>query len=49
MGELDGRKGAWGYVQGGMGALSEAIASAAREYGASIFTDKVGSIPSYFH
>ena len=45
MGELDGRKGAWGYVQGGMGALSEAIASAAREHGASIFTDKVSTFP----
>ena len=45
MGELDGRKGAWGYVKGGMGALSEAIASAAREHGASIFTDKVSTFP----
>ena len=42
MGELDGQKGAWGYVEGGMGALSEAIAGAARAHGASIFTDKVG-------
>ena len=42
MGELEGQKGAWGYVKGGMGALSEAIAGAARSHGASIFTDKVG-------
>lgn len=42
MGELEGQKGAWGYVKGGMGALSEAIAGAARAHGASIFTDMVG-------
>ena len=41
MGELEGVKGAWAYVQGGMGAVSEACASAARVHGASIFTDKV--------
>lgn len=34
MGEVDGAKGVWGYVRGGMGALSQAIASAAREAGA---------------
>ncbi|KAK2170630.1 hypothetical protein NP493_1145g00024 [Ridgeia piscesae] len=43
MGELEGQKGAWGYVKGGMGALSEAIAGAARSHGASIFTDKTVS------
>ncbi|MEE3181385.1 MAG: NAD(P)/FAD-dependent oxidoreductase, partial [Planctomycetota bacterium] len=31
MGETDGARGVWGYVRGGMGALSEAIASAARD------------------
>jgi phytoene dehydrogenase-like protein len=36
MGECDGVRGVWGYVRGGMGALSNAIASAAREYGAEI-------------
>ncbi|PWU12300.1 MAG: amine oxidase [Verrucomicrobia bacterium] len=36
MGECDGVRGVWGYVRGGMGALSEAIASAARERGAEI-------------
>lgn len=38
MGESDGARGAWGYVRGGMGSLSEAIASAAREKGARILT-----------
>lgn len=42
MGELDGVKGVWAYVEGGMGALSESIASAARSLGAHIFTNKVG-------
>ncbi len=36
MGECDGVRGVWGYVRGGMGALSDAIASAAREKGAEI-------------
>jgi phytoene dehydrogenase-like protein len=36
MGECDGVRGVWGYVRGGMGALSNAIASAARERGAVI-------------
>ncbi|XP_006210602.1 pyridine nucleotide-disulfide oxidoreductase domain-containing protein 2 [Vicugna pacos] len=40
MGGLEGMQGAWGYVQGGMGALSDAIASSATEHGASIFTEK---------
>jgi phytoene dehydrogenase-like protein len=38
MGETDGARGVWGYVQGGMGALSEALAAAARERGAEIRT-----------
>lgn len=41
MGELEGRRGAWGYVAGGMGALSQAIAHAAASWGAHIFTEKV--------
>ena len=41
MGEIDGVKGAWGYVEGGMGNVSMAIARAARSYGASIFVNKV--------
>ncbi|XP_064230062.1 pyridine nucleotide-disulfide oxidoreductase domain-containing protein 2 isoform X4 [Aotus nancymaae] len=40
MGGLEGTPGAWGYVQGGMGALSDAIASSATTHGASIFTEK---------
>jgi phytoene dehydrogenase-like protein len=38
MGECDGVRGVWGYVRGGMGALSNAIAAAAREKGAEIRT-----------
>lgn len=41
MGGVEGRKGAWGYVSGGMGALSGALARAATTFGAEIFTDKV--------
>ncbi|XP_031317434.1 pyridine nucleotide-disulfide oxidoreductase domain-containing protein 2 isoform X2 [Camelus dromedarius] len=40
MGGLEGMQGAWGYVHGGMGALSDAIASSAAAHGASIFTEK---------
>jgi hypothetical protein len=36
MGEAAGRKGVWSYVEGGMGAISEAIAAAARAHGAEI-------------
>jgi len=35
MGECDGVRGVWGYVRGGMGALANAIASAAKERGAN--------------
>ncbi|XP_040217217.1 pyridine nucleotide-disulfide oxidoreductase domain-containing protein 2 isoform X2 [Rana temporaria] len=41
MGELEGRKGSWGYVEGGMGMVSNAIAKAATEAGAEIYTEKV--------
>ena len=34
MGECDGIRGVWGYVRGGMGGISNAIASSAREHGA---------------
>ncbi|KAM9232950.1 pyridine nucleotide-disulfide oxidoreductase domain-containing protein 2 [Leptosomus discolor] len=40
MGELEGQRGAWGYVAGGMGALSQAIANAAAARGAHIFAEK---------
>ncbi len=38
MGELDGVFRAWGFAKGGTGAVSEAIASAARSFGAEIRT-----------
>ena len=38
MGQTDGVRGVWGYVRGGMGSLSEAIAAAARAHGATILT-----------
>ncbi|MEE6486251.1 hypothetical protein FKM82_014554 [Ascaphus truei] len=41
MGELEGKKGSWGYVEGGMGMVSNAIANAAAASGAEIYTDKV--------
>jgi hypothetical protein len=40
MGELEGVRGAWGYPEGGMGAVSGAIAKAALAAGAHIFTDQ---------
>jgi phytoene dehydrogenase-like protein len=39
MGEVNGIKGMWGHVRGGMGAVSKAIESAAIEYGAEIVTN----------
>jgi phytoene dehydrogenase-like protein len=39
MGEIEGVKGAWGYPEGGMGAVSEAIAKSARESGVDIFVN----------
>lgn len=38
MGDVDGNIGAWGLARGGMGAISDAIASAARQYGGEIRT-----------
>jgi phytoene dehydrogenase-like protein len=38
MGETGGARGVWAYVQGGMGALAEALAEAARAAGAEIRT-----------
>jgi phytoene dehydrogenase-like protein len=35
-----GVQGAWGFVRGGMGAISTALASVAQKYGAEIVTDK---------
>ena len=39
MGEIDGAFRAWGFAKGGTGAISEAIASAARGFGAEIRTN----------
>ncbi|HEV8305599.1 MAG TPA: NAD(P)/FAD-dependent oxidoreductase [Gemmatimonadales bacterium] len=39
MGELDGVFRAWGFAKGGTGSVSEAIAAAAREFGAEIRCD----------
>jgi phytoene dehydrogenase-like protein len=38
MGGVAGKRGLWGFVRGGMGAVAEAIASAARQAGAEIVT-----------
>jgi phytoene dehydrogenase-like protein len=38
MGGVNGKRGLWGFVRGGMGAVSEAIASAAKAAGAEIRT-----------
>ena len=40
MGELEGIRGAWGYPEGGMGAVSGAIAKSALAAGAEIYTSK---------
>jgi phytoene dehydrogenase-like protein len=39
MGETFGERGVWAYVEGGMGRLADALASAAREAGAEIRTE----------
>jgi len=39
MGDVDGNIGAWGLARGGMGAISNAIAGALREYGGEIRTN----------
>ncbi|AWM37983.1 Phytoene desaturase (lycopene-forming) [Gemmata obscuriglobus] len=45
MGECNGVRGVWGYVRGGMGTISNSIASAAKSYGAEIRTNaEVGKI-----
>lgn len=38
MGQAAGKRGLWGFVRGGMGAIAEALASSARRYGAEIRT-----------
>ena len=45
MGECNGVRGVWGYVRGGMGTISNSIATAAKSYGAEIRTNaEVGKI-----
>lgn len=39
VGELDGRKGAWGLVKGGMGSITQAMAASAKNKGVVIRTD----------
>ncbi len=39
MGKVDGHRGLWGFVRGGMGMVSEAIGSSARAAGATIHTE----------
>src|SRR5690606_104162 len=39
MGEAGGARGVWGYVRGGMGKLSDAIAAAATDMGVEIFRE----------
>ncbi len=38
IGDLDGHAGAWGFPRGGMGGVSQALASAARSFGAEVRT-----------
>ena len=42
MGETDGKRGVWGYVRGGMGGLTQALAAAARDLGAEIRCERRG-------
>src|SRR5207244_1327157 len=39
MGETNGKRGVWGYVKGGMGGLTQALAHAARDLGVDIRTE----------
>jgi len=39
LGEFQGRQGKWGLARGGMGAVTQALASSAREHGVEIRTD----------
>lgn len=47
-GRVLGVQGAWAFVRGGMGSVSQALADAAREYGAHIYTEEnVARIVTY--
>src|SRR5690606_17501964 len=39
MGECNGVRGVWGYMRGGMGSISNAVADSARAHGAEIRTE----------
>lgn len=41
MGELQGLRNAWAYVEGGMGSVSQSIARAAESLGATLVTEAV--------
>jgi phytoene dehydrogenase-like protein len=41
MGGVDGQRGAWAFVMGGMGAVSDAIAKCAQERGVKMYTNAV--------
>lgn len=41
MGEVEGVRNSWGYVEGGNGALSAAVAKAAESHGAVLCTEAV--------
>ena len=40
VGEVNGRKGVWGHVMGGMGSITQAMAAACREQGVAIRTEE---------
>lgn len=40
MGEVEGQRGVWAYVEGGMGGVSKALALCARSHGADILTNQ---------
>ena len=45
MGDVDGTVGAWGFARGGMGAVSDALASSVKSFGGKIQCDaEVGQI-----
>lgn len=47
MGELEGVRNAWAYVEGGMGSVSMAIAKAALSHGAAVYTESVSLLFTY--
>ena len=44
MGETEGRRHSWSYVEGGMGGVSSAIAASAKSHGAEIVTGMVSDV-----